>query len=249
MGRLTGKNILITGGTSGIGMASARLFIEEGATVAVTGSREETVDKALEQLGKGVVGIVADVSDVRSIARMATGVKDSLGTLHGLFLNAGVTGFTSLDQADEAEYDRIFNINVKGTYFSAQQCVPLMSDGGAIVITTSVRNQTGAAGSCLYGASKAAQRSMARMLSAELVGKGIRVNALCPGAIDTPIYGKLGWSEDQIEGMREKLKTVVPMGRVGRADEIAKAALYLISDDSSYVLGEELVVDGGFATL
>lgn len=248
MGKLDGKNALITGGSSGIGLETARLFLAEGAKIVITGSNQKKLDAAATSLGGNAEAICANIADVSAVKKMAEQAGDALGSLHIVFVNAGITAIAPLQDVDEALFDKVMDINVKGVYFTVKHCVPLMQDGGSIILTTSVRNRTGAPGSSLYGASKAAVRSLARMFAAELVGNGIRVNALSPGAVITPIYERLGWSGEQIDSMREKLKALVPMGRPAQAAEIAKAALFLASDDSSYVLGEELVVDGGYAT-
>jgi NAD(P)-dependent dehydrogenase (short-subunit alcohol dehydrogenase family) len=248
MSKLQGKIALITGGTSGIGLATADLFLAEGAEVYIVGSTEKSLESAQLALRGRAWPIQADMQKLSDIRDMADVVKARHGRLDILFANAGQTLIQPLADIDEATYDRIMDINVKGTFFTIQALAPLMSRGSAALITTSVRNQTGAPGSSVYGASKAAARALARMFAAELVGQGIRVNALCPGAVDTPIYDRAGFTPERIDQVRTRLKSMVPMGRAGTAQEMAKAALFLCSDDASYITGEELVIDGGFAT-
>ena len=248
MNRLAGKDVLITGGTSGIGFACARLFLDEGARVAITGRSEETLSKARNALGDEVLAIQADVSRVFEIQAMADEVKSAFGGLDGLLVNAGVAKFKPYAEMDEATFDEIMNVNVKGAWFTIARCAPLMRRGGSVVITASNAHQKGQVGGGVYSASKAAARSMARNFSAELVGSGVRVLALSPGPTRTPIFDRLVEPED-VDALLERMKSSVPMGRIAEPDELARAALFLISDDSSFMLGADLVVDGGKSQL
>ncbi|HUT48757.1 MAG TPA: SDR family oxidoreductase [Alphaproteobacteria bacterium] len=246
MGRLDGKHAVITGGTTGIGLATAKLFQAEGARVAIVGRNPENLKNAAETLGPDCLPIQGDMSKLAEIEAMASTVAEAFPRVDIVFANAGITAFAAIEEADEALYDQVMDLNVKGVYFTVKHLLGQMGEGGAIILTTSVRGRTGSAKSSIYGASKAAVAGLARMLGVELAPRGIRVNALCPGAVVTPIYGRLGWSDERIAAIRERISGQVPMGRVGGADEIARVALFLASEDSSYMLGEEVVVDGGY---
>lgn len=249
MGKLDGKVAVITGGNSGIGLATAQAFVDQGARVAIMGRDPETLAAALEQLGDGAIGIQGDVRNLGDLDRLYASVRDQLEAIDVLFVNAGVANFRPFEDVDEADFDVQFDVNVKGAYFAVQKSLPLLRDGAAIVLTTSISNQLGDPHTSVYSATKAALRSLARTLSAELVGRGIRVNAISPGPIDTPIFGRLGLPQDALDEMAQGLAERVPMKRMGAADEIAKAVLFLASNDSSFVLGHELVVDGGLTEL
>ncbi len=249
MGKLDGKVAVITGGNSGIGLATAQAFVDQGARVAIMGRDPETLAAALEQLGDGAIGIQGDVRNLGDLDRLYASVRDQLEAIDVLFVNAGVANFRPFEDVDEADFDVQFDVNVKGAYFAVQKSLPLLRDGAAIVLTTSISNQLGDPGTSVYSATKAALRSLARTLSAELVGRGIRVNAISPGPIDTPIFGRLGLPQDALDEMAQGLAERVPMKRMGAADEIAKAVVFLATNDSSFVLGHELVVDGGLTEL
>lgn len=249
MTKLTGKTALVTGGTTGIGFATAKLFLEQGARVAIIGQNKERLNEAAKQLDNKVLAIRADLSKVISIEAMLEKVKEVFGSLDILFVNAGIAKLAPMDAVDEKLIDEVFNINFKGTFFTIQKAVPIMSEDSSIVVNTSVNNQMGMAGSSIYGASKAAVRSLVRVLGGELIGRGIRVNAVSPGPVQTPIYGKLGVPEEQLQAFATQLQQKIPMQRFGNSDEIAKAVLFLASEDSSFVLGEELVVDGGWTEI
>lgn len=248
MGRLDGKDILVTGGSSGIGLACAVLFQHEGARVAITGRSEANLDAARESFAHDVLTIRADVSRVSEIERMAHQVQDAFGGLDGMLVNAGVALFKPYREMDEDTFDAIMNTNVKGAWFSVTRCAPIMRPGASVVITASVGPHKGQVGLGAYAASKAAARSMARNLSAELVDQGIRVLALSPGPTRTPLFDRMGTPEE-VDGIIDRLTSTVPMKRIGTPEEIARAALFLISDDSSFMLGSELVVDGGKSQL
>ena len=245
MKRLEGKVAVITGGSSGIGLATAQRFVDEGANVYITGRRQSELDAAVKQIGKNnVTGVQGDVSNLEDLDRLYNTVKDQKGRLDILFANAGIGEFAPLGEISEEHFDKIFGINVKGLLFSVQKALPLFQDGGSIILTASVGGSKGNPASSVYSASKAAVRSFARTWTVDLKHRKIRVNAISPGPIDTPIFT----GEEKVEELKRLINTV-PMGRKGSPDEIAKAALFLASDDSSYVTGIELFVDGGRAQI
>lgn len=245
--KLINKNVVITGGSSGIGLATAKLFSEEGAKVIVTGRNQEALDKAEDELG--VTGIKSDSSILSDIDGLYSQVKEKFGKIDVLFLNAGIAPFVPIEQVDENHFDSIMNINVKGLFFGVQKALPLLNEGASIILTSSVVNQKGMAGASIYAASKAAVRSFARTMAAELIDRGIRVNVISPGPIDTPIFNKLGMPDDQVKGMLEGMTQMIPMKRMGKPEEIASTALFFATNDSSYITGSEINVDGGFAEL
>ncbi len=246
MKRLEGKTALITGGTTGIGLATAKLFTQEGARVAIIGQHEGRLSEACARIGADTLAIRADVSQPAEIDAMVAEVKENFGGVDVLFVNAGIAKLGPMMEVDEAFIDEVFNVNFKGAFFTVQKVAPIMRESGSVVLNTSVNNQMGMVGSSIYGASKAAVRSLARTLAAELIEKGIRVNAVSPGPIQTPIYSKLGVPQEHLKEFASQLQQKIPMQRFGEADEIAKAVLFLVSGESSFVLGEELVVDGGW---
>ena len=249
MSKLANKVAVVTGGNSGIGFTTARTFLEEGAKVIITGRNPESLQKAVAELGDGVSSIVADAAKLPDIEKLASELQSQGKKVDVLFLNAGIAKFAPIEQTNEALYDETFDINVKGLYFTIKHLLPLMGEGTSIVINASINAYIGMPNSSVYAASKAAVISMARTLSGELVGRGIRVNAVSPGPINTPIFGKMGLPEDQLQEMATGIQQQVPMGRFGTPEEIAKAALFLASEDSSFVIGAELVADGGMSTL
>lgn len=246
---LKGKTALVTGGTSGIGLATAKLLSEHGAKVAITGRDTERLARAREALGGNAITIQADVSSVEDMARMGKEVQVSLGGLDIFFANAGVAFSTPLHSTDGAIYHSLMDVNLKGVFFSVQSAVRIMRPGGSIILNASWLDQVGSAGASLLSASKAAVRSLARTLAAELVEQNIRVNAISPGPIDTPIHRKSGASEEQIQAAKERLQAKIPVGRLGRVEEVASVVLFLASDASRYILGAEIVVDGGLSQL
>lgn len=249
MNDLTGKTALVTGGSSGIGLATARMLRAHGARVAITGRSLEKLAEARAELGGDVLTIAADVASLADLKRMAGTIAREFGSLDILFANAGVAKATPIADGDEATYDAIMDTNVKGVFFTVQAALPIMNDGGAIVLNTSWLNQVGTPGRAVLSASKAAVRSFARTLSAELVDRRIRVNAVSPGLIETPIHRGADQSDEAFRAYVERVGAQVPIGRMGRPDEIAAAVLFLASDASSYMLGAEIVVDGGRAEL
>ncbi|MGN6107437.1 MAG: SDR family oxidoreductase [Kofleriaceae bacterium] len=247
--KLHGKTALITGGTSGIGRATAALFVREGARVAITGRDEAHVHQVQAQLGDAVLAIRADVRSLDDLQRMSRRVADAFGGLDVFFANAGVAFSTPLSTTDEARYGDLMDVNVKGVFFSMQAVSPILREGASVILNTSWLNDVGTPGLSLLSASKAAVRSLARTWSSELLARKIRVNAVSPGAIDTPIHARGGSTPEQVQAAKEKIASRIPVGRLGEADDIAQAALFLASDASRYMLGAELVVDGGFAQL
>ncbi|RXH02785.1 SDR family oxidoreductase [Bradyrhizobium vignae] len=252
---LNGKTALITGGTSGIGLATAKLFRANGARVAITGREADALERAREIIGGDLLMLQTDVLSRDALRKMASDVQHSFGSLDIFFANAGVAYVTPLATTSEAQYDALMDTNVRSVFFSVQAVEPIMREGASIILNTAWLNQVGVAGRAILSASKAAVRSFARTLSAELLARRIRVNAVSPGLIETPILRGVGQSEHpgQTEAQfREYLdgaSKLIPLGRLGRPDEIAAAVLFLASDASSYMLGSEMVVDGGFAEL
>src|SRR5271154_6924664 len=248
MGKLLNKVAVITGGTTGIGLATAQLFIEEGAKVIVTGRNPETLDQAKKTLGSGADVIAADTSDLKAVEQLFKTIAERYKKIDALFVNAGVAKFAPLDQSSPEMFDEQFNVNVRGAYFTVQHAVPLIADGGAILFTASMVTSIAEPMSSIYSATKAALRSFGRTLAAELAPR-IRVNTVSPGPIETPIFGKLGLSSETIQAFAADMLQRNPLKRIGHADDVAKAALFLLSDESSYTTGIELFVDGGMASL
>jgi NAD(P)-dependent dehydrogenase (short-subunit alcohol dehydrogenase family) len=247
VGKLTGKVAVVTGGNSGIGLETARRFVAEGADVIITGRRQEALDEAVKSIGKCVTGIQGDVANLADLDRLYAYVAQRFGRIDVLFANAGLVEFVPFAQVSEASYDLQFDVNVKGLFFTVQKALPLLVDGATIILNASVAGVKAVAGSSAYSATKAAIRSLARTWTIELKDRHIRSNTLSPGPIETPLFGKTGLTEEQMNGLASELIGKVPMGRIGTADEIAKAAVFLASDDSSFVTGIDLQVDGGLA--
>lgn len=248
--KLAGKIALVTGGSSGLGLATAQLFVAEGAHVFITGRRQNELDAAVKQIGGNVTAIQSDQSKLADIDRLFATIKEQKGRLDILFANAGGGGFMTVEEVTEEHYDKYFGINVKGTLFTVQKALPLMSGGGTIVINSSMVSIKGFPGFGVYAATKAALRSFARTWVVDLKGRNIRVNVVSPGTVVTPAYSsELGMTNEQIEGFKEQAAATTPLGRTGTPEEIAKAVLFLASDDSSYVNGAELFVDGGAAQI
>ncbi|WP_028221612.1 SDR family NAD(P)-dependent oxidoreductase [Paraburkholderia oxyphila] len=242
MKKLAGKIAVVTGGTTGIGLATAKRFVSEGAYVFVTGRRQKELEEAVREIGSNVTGVQGDISNMSDLDRLYEAVK-AKGRIDIVFANAGVGDFAPLGQITQEHFDKIFDINVKGTLFTVQKALPLLNDGGSIILTGSVASMKGTPAFGVYGASKAAVRNFVRAWTVELKDRRIRSNVLSPGPIDTPI------TDGQPADIIAKMVSTIPMGRMGEADEVAKAALFLASDDSSFVTGIELFVDGGRAQI
>jgi len=248
MKRLEGKVAVITGGSSGIGLATAQRFVEEGANVYITGRRQGELDTAVDQIGKNVTGVQGDVSNLADLDRLYDTVKEQKGRIDILFANAGIMDLLPLETVSETYFDKTFSVNVKGVFFTVQKSLPLVNNGGSIVLTGSVAGSKGMSGLSVYGATKAAVRSLARSFTAELKNRKIRVNVISPGRIDTPAASAaisgLQASEEQAKiGVLDS----IPLGRMGSPDEVANVVLFLASDDTSFITGIELFVDGGRA--
>ena len=246
MGKLDGKIALVTGGTTGIGLAAARLFQQEGAQVYVTGRSETKLAEAKRQL-PGVVALRSDAAELGDIDRLAAEIERRSGRLDVLFINAGIAKFQPIQQVTPALLDEMFDINFRGPYFTVQRLLALMPSGASIVLTTSVAADLGFEHSSVYAASKAALSSLARTLSNELSPRGIRVNEVSPGPIETPIFATMGLTPDQESGFKQTMAGMVPLKRLGTSEEVAKAVLYLASADSSFLLGAKIRIDGGLA--
>jgi NAD(P)-dependent dehydrogenase (short-subunit alcohol dehydrogenase family) len=249
MSKLAGKIAVVTGGTSGIGLATAKRFADEGARVYITGRRAPELERAVQEIGKGAVGVQGDVSNLADLDRLFAKVKEQSGRIDVLFANAGLGEFVPLGAITEEHYDKTFGTNVKGLLFTVQKALPLFDRGGSIILNASAVTVKGFAAFSVYSATKAAVRSFARSWTADLKGRNIRVNVVSPGPIDTPIMDGLAGSEEAGRALREQMASHVPLGRMGAPDEIAKAVLFLASDDSSFVSGAELFVDGGTAQI
>jgi NAD(P)-dependent dehydrogenase (short-subunit alcohol dehydrogenase family) len=247
MGKLEGKIALVTGGTSGIGLATAKRFVNEGAYVFITGRRDGELAAAVKETGKDVTGVQGDVSNLDDIDRLVAQIKRDKGKLDIVFANAGVAKYATFGEITEELYDQTFGINVKGLLFTVQKALPLLPDGASIILNSSIVASKGLASNSVYSATKAAVRSFARTWTTDLKTRRIRVNAVSPGSIDTPGLSDLLASSPTGEQRRKMIATAVPLGRLGLPDEIAKAVVFLASDDSSYITGTELFVDGGFS--
>src|ERR1700746_2124845 len=245
--RLAGKTALITGGNSGIGLATAKQFVNEGAYVYISGRRDKELAAAVKEVGKNVTGIQGDVSNLGDLDRLFAQVKREKGKLDIVFANAGVAKFAAFGTITEELYDWTFDINVKGLLFTVQKALPLLPDGASIILNASIVASKGLPINSVYSATKAAIRSFARTWTTDLKDRRIRVNAVSPGSIDTPGLSGLLASSETGEQSKKMLSNVTPLGRFGTPDEIAKAVVFLASDDASYVTGIELFVDGGFA--
>ena len=245
--RLVDKVCLITGGNSGIGLATAREFIKEGADVMITGRDAQTLAIAAEELGPKCTAVLCDVTSAEDLQKVRDAIVARYGRLDVLFANAGIGRASPLGKTSEATYHEIFDANVKGVFFTVQTMVDLMPDGGSIVLNASTAPITSAPGSSLYGASKAAVAAFARSLSADLCLRNIRVNSVSPGPIDTPVWQRTGAPPELLKAALSRIAKSVPLGRLGRAEEIAKAVLFLASDDSSFLLGANIIADGGAA--
>lgn len=246
-GKLEGKVALVTGGTSGIGLATAKRFVDEGAFVFITGRRDKELAAAARDIGRNVTGVQGDVSKLGDLDRLFERIKREKGTLDIVFANAGTAKYAPVGEITEDFFDSIFDINVKGLLFTVQKALPLLPDGASIVLCASIVASKGLASNSVYSATKAAVRSFARTWTTDLKSRRIRVNAVSPGSIDTPGLSELLGSSETGQQRLKMISNIVPLGRLGRPEEIAKAVVFLSSDDASYITGAELFVDGGFA--
>ncbi|QDK77530.1 SDR family oxidoreductase [Spirosoma sp. KCTC 42546] len=249
MNRLQNKVAIITGGSSGIGLATAKEFIAQGATVLITGRSEESLTQITAELGEKAHGIVWDASIPDNADHLSSFVQANFSSIDILFINAGVAKFAPFEKMTEAIFDESINTNVRGAYFTIQALVPFFKNGGSIILNTSINAHVGAPGASVYAATKGALLTMAKNLSTELIAHQIRVNAISPGPVDTSLHSatKLGISDQQLIQMNQGIIEAIPLGRFGRPEEIAKVALFFASDDSSFVVGAELIVDGGMS--
>ncbi len=246
-GKLSGKIAVITGGSSGIGLATAKRFVEEGAYVFITGRRQAELDKAVAEIGRNVTGVQGDVSNLDDLDRLYKEIETKKGKLDVLFANAGIAEPVPTPDVTPEHYDRTFDINTRGVFFAVHKALPLMKDGGSIIVNGSGAWQKGIPMYAAYAATKAALRSFVRTWTAEFAGKGIRANVISPGPVETPILeGQFGENTDAV---KERFKAMVPMGRIGKPEEIASAAVFLASEESSYITGIDLPVDGGLVAV
>ena len=249
MNRFANKSVLVTGGSSGIGLAAAQAYAAEGARVVITGRDQVALDQARSSLGHAAVAIRNDAGSVASAKALADALSTQGIRLDAVFLNAGVAKFAPLDAVDEALWDLTFHTNVKGPYFQLQALAPLLNRGAAIVINGSINAHLGMPSSSVYAASKAAVISLAKTLSAELLPAGVRVNVVSPGPVETPLYGKLGLDQATLEATAAQIQSQVPLGRFGKPAEIASTVLHLSSPESAFIVGTEIVADGGMSQL
>lgn len=247
MGKLSGKVALITGGNSGIGLASAHDFINEGADVVITGRNEKTINAAVAALGPKATGIKSDAANLKDIDEVISNVQAAHGKIDVLFANAGIAFGNVLGQTSEEEFDQHMDINVKGVFFLVQKALPILNDGASIIITSSVVKDKGFPNFSVYSASKAAVRNFAKTWATDLKDRKIRVNTISPGPIETPIFGRMGMSEDEMKAMGDGFASQVPLGRFGTSEEVSKVALLLASSDGGYINGADIAVDGGIA--
>lgn len=245
MSKLSNKVAVVTGGSTGIGLATAKRFIADGAQVVVTGRNQEALDFAVAELGDRATGIRGDVANLEDLDRLFTQVQEQYGRVDVLFANAGIAPFVPFEAVTEEHFDALFNINVRGLFFTVQKALPLLSDGASVILNASVVAQTGLPNTSIYSATKAAVRSLGRTLAAELSPRGIRVNVVSPGLIETPLWGKLGLSQDEIDAFGAQVVQQTPLGRPGKPEEIAGTVAFLASEDAGYFTGSDLVADGG----
>ncbi|MCH9697966.1 MAG: glucose 1-dehydrogenase [Gammaproteobacteria bacterium] len=245
MSKLNNKVAVITGGNSGIGLATARRFIADGAQVVITGRNLKALDTAVAELGERAIGVRSDVDIVDDLNRLYAQVKEQFGHIDVLFANAGIAPLLPIEDVTEEHFDRLFNTNVRGLFFTVQKALPLLTEGASVILNASVVAQSGLPNTSIYSATKAAVRSLGRTLAAELAPRGIRVNVVSPGLIESPFWGKVGLSKDEVDAFGAQVVQQTPLGRPGKPEEIAATAAFLASDDASYFTGADLVADGG----
>jgi NAD(P)-dependent dehydrogenase (short-subunit alcohol dehydrogenase family) len=248
-GKLEGKVAVITGGSSGIGLGIAKKFAAEGAKVAITGRNQATIDQALRQIGHHAIGVRGDVAKMDDLNRIYQTIEREVGKIDTLVANAGVYVLGPLSAFTEEQFDHVSDINFKGAFFSVQKALPLLVDGASVILVSSTVNQKGVPNHAAYSATKAAVRSLARSFSAELLDRRIRVNTLSPGPVDTPVFNTVAGSPEEAKAMKEAMGNFTPLKRIGTAEEMAAAAVYLASDESSFMLGAEILLDGGLRDL
>jgi NAD(P)-dependent dehydrogenase (short-subunit alcohol dehydrogenase family) len=249
MRRLEGKVAVVTGGNSGIGLATAKRLQEEGARVAISGRSRKTLDEAVKTIGNGVVAVQSDVSKLADVDKLYAEVSQKLGKIDVLFVNAGVAKFAPFSETSESVYDEQFDINIKGAYFTIQKALPFLNDGASIILNTSVVDSKGYVGASAYSATKAAMRSLARTTAAELAGRGIRVNTVAPGPIVTPILGRTGLSKEALDEFVTETVAKIPMKRFGQPEEVAGTVAFLASQVAAYITGGEINVYGGMGKI
>ena len=245
MTKLNNKVAVVTGGSSGIGLATAQRFIADGAQVVITGRNQEALDAAVAELGERATGIRGDVANLEDLDRLFAQVQTQFGRVDVLFANAGIAPFVPFDAVTEEHFDSLFNINVRGLFFTVQKALPLLSERASVILNASVAAQSGIPNTSVYSATKAAVRSLGRTLASELSPRGIRVNVVSPGLIETPLLGKTGLSQDELDAFGEQVSQQTPLRRPGKPEEIAATVAFLASDDASYFTGADLVADGG----
>lgn len=249
MTQFTNKTVLVTGGNSGIGLATAVAFAQQGARLVITGRDQATLAQAQQQLGANTIALQSEAGDINAAKALAAQLSAQGVRLDAVFINAGVAKFAPLEGVDENLWDQTFNVNVKGAYFTIQALLPLLNEGAAIILNGSINAHIGMPNSSVYAASKAALISFAKTLSAELVGRGIRVNVVSPGPVTTPLYGKLGVPAEQLNELASQIQSQVPVKRFGKPEEVAGAVVYLASPNAAFIVGTELIIDGGMSQL
>ena len=249
MKRLEGKVAVVTGGNSGIGLATAKRLQEEGARIAISGRSQKTLEEASKTLGKDALAVQADVAKLGDLDKLYAAVAQKFGKIDVLFVNAGIAKFAPLADVSEAHYDEMFDINTKGAYFTIQKALPHLNDGASIILNTSVVDELGLPQGTVYASTKAALRSLARSVAAALVDRGIRVNTVAPGPIETPIFDRTGMPKEALEEFAKGVLATVPMKRFGKPEEVAAAVAFLASIDASYITGTEINVDGGMGQI
>lgn len=249
MQKLVGKNVLITGGNSGIGLATAKLFREHGANLAITGRDRASLEQAQMTIGGVVLVLQSDAGKFSEVEKLMSKTKEHFGHLDVLFVNAAIANAAPFELVSEAMFDEMVAVNFKGIFFTIQKALPLLSNNASIIVTNSIANNMGSPNFSVYGACKAALRSLVKTLGLELIGRGIRINAISPGPIATPMYSRVGLPNEVEQMIKAEIQNKSPIKRFGEAEEVAKVALFLASDDSSYIVGDEIVVDGGMSLL